>query len=50
MERELLMFQQAKNIEKMKRSKRDIVFSEGNDWKCIFPNSNYPLIKIALSQ
>lgn len=40
---ELLMFQQAKNIEKMKKGKRDIVFSQENDWKCIFTNSNTPL-------
>ena len=43
MERELLMIQQAKNIEKMKKGERDIVFSQGNDWKCIFTSGYIPL-------
>lgn len=43
MERELLTFQQAKNTEKTKKGKRDIAFSQGNDWKCVFTNCNIPL-------
>lgn len=43
MEEELWMFQQAKNIQKMGKGRRDIVFSQGNNWKCIFTNRNMAL-------
>lgn len=43
MEKELWMFQQAKNTQKMEKGRRDIVFSQGNNWKCIFTSPSTPL-------
>lgn len=43
MEKELWLFQQFKNMQKMEKGRRDIVFSQGDNWKCIFSNSNTSL-------
>lgn len=43
MEKELWMFQQANNTEKMEKGRSDTVFSQGNHWKCIFANHNVHL-------
>lgn len=43
MEKELCLFQQSKNTQKMEKGRRDMVFSQGDNWKCIFSNCDTSL-------